>query len=120
MGKIIIEDMEVYAYHGHLAEERKIGGKFKVSIEMDTAFDEACVSDKLADTFDYQKAFDIVKEEMETPSSLLEHLADRIANRILNASHLIWSVKIKVSKMNPPLDGNVKAVAVEIRKERDT
>ena len=119
MGKIIIEDMEVYAYHGHMPEERKIGGKFIVSLEMDTAFEEACKSDKLEDTFDYQKACDIVKEEMAIPSSLLEHLAERIANRILKASQLIWSVKINVSKMNPPLGGNVKAVAVEIRKERD-
>ena len=120
MGKIIVEDIEVYAYHGHIPEERKIGGKFIISLEMDTAFDEACVSDKLEDTFDFQQACDIVKEEMETPSSLLEHVANRIASRLLDASHLIWSVKIKVSKMNPPLGGNVKAVAVEIRKKRET
>lgn len=119
MGKIILEDMKVYAFHGHMPEEQKIGGNFIVSLEMDTAFEEACKSDKLEDTFDYQQASDIVKEEMAIPSSLLEHVAYRIAERILKASQLIWSVKIKVSKMNPPLEGNVKAVAVEIRKDRD-
>jgi len=119
MGKICIENFEVYAYHGHLPEERKIGGNYIVNIELDTAFDKAIVSDELADTFDYQQACEIVKQEMEIPSSLLEHLVNRIADRLLKASQLISSVKVKVSKMNPPLGGNVKAISVEIRKVRE-
>jgi len=120
MGKIILDDIEFYAYHGHMAEERKIGGRYVTSVELDTAFEDAFISDKLKDTFNYQQAYEIVKREMEIPSSLLEHLVNRIAESLLNASHLIWSVKVKVSKMNPPLGGNVKAVSVEVRKERTT
>ncbi len=120
MGKIIIEDIEAYGYHGHMPEERKIGGRFLVNIELDTALNEACESDKLKDTFDYQEAFKIVRDEMNIPSSLLEHVANRIANRLLNASSLIWAVKVRVSKMNPPFGGNVKAVSVELCKERDS
>lgn len=120
MGKIILEDIEFYAYHGHLPEENKIGGKFLVNLEIDIAFDEACKNDHLEDTFDYQEAYDIVKDEISIKSSLIEHVASRILDRILNASALIWSVKIKLSKMNPPLGGNVKAVCVELSKDRDT
>ena len=119
MGKIILEDIEIYAYHGHLPEENEIGGKFIVNLEIDTAFEEAYKSDNLEDTFDYQIAFNIVTEEMGMKSSLLEHVAGRIIDRILNASPLVWSAKIKVSKMNPPFGGNVKAVSVEIKKDRD-
>ncbi len=119
MGKIILEDIEIYAYHGNLPEENEIGGKFLVNLEIDTAFDDACESDNLEDTFDYQEAYSIVKNEMATNSSLLEHVASRILDRILEASPLVWAVKIKVSKMNPPFGGNVKAVSVEIKKDRD-
>jgi len=119
MGKIILEDIEIYAFHGQLPEEKKIGGKFIINLDIDTAFDDACQSDKLEDTFNYQLAYDIVKEEMAKTSSLLEHVASRILERILNASPLIWSAKIKLSKMNPPFGGVVKAVSVEIKKDRE-
>ena len=120
MGKIFIEDIEVYGYHGHMPEERKIGSNFIVNIELDAAFEDACMSDKIKDTFDYEAAYKIVVNEMNTPSSLLEHVCNRIADKLLKASHLIWSVTVKVSKMNPPFGGNVKAVSVEIIKERDS
>lgn len=119
MGKIILEDISIYAYHGHLPEENEIGGEFLVNLEIDTAFEEACISDRLEDTFDYQKAYNIVKEEMDIKSSLLEHVAERIIDRILSASPLIWSAKIKLSKMNPPFGGEVKAVSVEIKKDKN-
>ena len=119
MGKIILEDIEFYAYHGHMPEENEIGGRFLIYLEIDTAFEDACKSDKLRDTFDYQQAYNIVKKEMEIKSSLLEHIASRILERILNASPLVWSAKIKVSKMNPPFGGNVKAVSVEMQKDKE-
>jgi 7,8-dihydroneopterin aldolase/epimerase/oxygenase len=118
MGTILLEDIEFYAYHGHLAEERTIGARFLVNLEMETEFEEACLSDRLEDTFDYQHAYDIVSAEMKLPSALLEHVAARIANRILSASIRVQSVKICISKMNPPLGGNVKAVAIELTKYR--
>ncbi len=119
MGKIILEDIEVYAWHGNLQEENDIGGRFIINLEIDTAFDEACNSDNLKDTFDYQTAYNIVKDEMSKKSSLLEHLASKILDSILNASPLIWAAKIKISKMNPPLGGNVRAVSIELKKDRD-
>lgn len=120
MGKIILEDIEVYGWHGHLAEERKTGNRFIVNLEIDTALEEACLSDRLADTFDYTEAYNIVLEEMKQPSALLEHVAHRILVRLFESSSLIWAVRIKVSKLNPPFGGNVKAVAVELFKERDS
>lgn len=119
MGKIILENIDIYAWHGHLPEENDIGGRFIINLEIDAAFEEACSSDQLKDTLDYQLAYDIVKDEMSRKSSLLEHIASRILDRILDASPLVWSAKIKLSKMNPPLGGNVKSVSVEIKKDRD-
>jgi 7,8-dihydroneopterin aldolase/epimerase/oxygenase len=118
MGKIILEDIEIYAFHGHLEEERKIGSRFLINAEIEIQNEKACFSDRLEDTFDYQDAFNIVTTEMKQPSALLENIAMRIAREIMKASLLVHSVKIKIAKMNPPFGGNVKAVAVEFFNER--
>jgi len=119
MGKIILEDIEIYAHHGHLKEEQTIGARFRVNLDIEISNEKACISDRLEDTLDYQKAYDIVCNEMKETSALLEHIALRISRGILNASSLIKLVKVKVSKLNPPLGGNVKAVSVEFINERD-
>lgn len=119
MGKIILENIKVYAFHGHLPEERKIGGNYLVNLEIEADIESAGQSDRLEDTFDYRKAYEIVLDEMKRSSSLLEHIAMRIIDKILFASDRIQSVKIRLSKMNPPFGGSVKAVSIELNKKRD-
>ncbi len=119
MGKIKIEDIEIYAYHGHMEEENKIGGRFIVNLELDTRLETSCESDKLEDTFDYEIAYSIIKEEMQTTSALLEHVAGRILRRLLDVSPLVMAARVIISKMNPPFDGIVKAVSVELYQERN-
>jgi 7,8-dihydroneopterin aldolase/epimerase/oxygenase len=119
MSKILLEDIELYAYHGHFPEEKNIGSRFLVNAEIDAALDDVFKTDNLKDTFDYQKAYNIIVEEMKQPTALLEKLADRIAGSIINSSEIIQSVKIKVAKLNPPLGGSVKSVAVEVIKVRN-
>ena len=118
MGKIILEDLEFYGYHGYYAEEQKTGGYFLVNLEMDTAFEDACASDRLEDTFNYETAYEIVKEEMQKPSLLIENLAGRIIDGLFGASKLVWAVKVKISKLNPPIGSKVKAASVELFRER--
>ena len=119
MGKIILEDIEVYAYHGHYSEEQHIGGKYFINLEIETALEKACKSDRLEDTFNYQVAYNLVIEEMQKKSALLENVASRITDRLFLASLLVKSVKIKISKMNPPLGGTVKSVCVELFQKRE-
>ena len=119
MSKIIVEDIELYAYHGHFIEEKNIGSRYLINVEINVANEKSYITDRLEDTFDYQKAYDIVAAEMQQASELLEYVANRIAEKILHESESILSVKIKVSKMNPPLGGNVKSVSVEINRERE-
>lgn len=107
-----------YAFHGAIPEENKIGTQYQITLELDVDFDTASKSDNLEDTFNYQIAYDIVREEMKQKSKLLEHIAGRIVNRVLQASDKVESVNIKLSKMNPPFGGNVKAVSVELKKDR--
>ena len=118
MGKIILEDIEIYAYHGCLPEERKIGSRFLVNLEIRADLEKAGRSDQLEDTFDYGIARDIIYHEMAIPSSLLEHVAGRILSKLFQASPLIKKARIRISKLNPPFSGEMKAVAVELSQKR--
>lgn len=118
MGKIILEDIEIYAYHGCLPEEKKIGGRYLVNLEIRADLEKASRSDQLKDTFDYGIARDIIYQEMAIPSSLLEHVADRIISSLFLASPQIKEVKIRISKLDPPFSGEIKAVSVELSLKR--
>lgn len=119
MGKIILRDIEIYAYHGYYAEEQKTGGKFLVNLEMEVNFEEAGDTDDLNDTYNYQLAYEIVTQEMKSHSDLLENVSTRIANKILQESNRVKKVTVNIAKMNPPLGGHVKSVGVEITKARE-
>ena len=103
-------DMRFYARHGCFEEERQIGAHFAIdlTIEAPCAM-ESVRSDKLEDTLSYQSLYDVVKEEMEHPSRLLEHVAGRILKRLKEHFPQIGSMRIAISKLSPPLGGQVGA-----------
>lgn len=114
MGLIRIEDMEFYAFHGHYREEQIVGNHFLVDVTMETDTCKAGASDDLKDTINYQKAYLIVKREMETTSHLLEHIATRIMDALYNELSDIRKATVKVSKINPVMGGKIGRVSVEI------
>ena len=116
MGKIEIEGMEFYAYHGHFAEEQIVGNRFIVNLTLFTDCTKASESDDLADALDYQMAYRIVKEEMLIKSHLLENVAGRILARLFNSSKSIERAIVKISKLNPPLGGQIERVSVTLER----
>ncbi|MFC2128347.1 dihydroneopterin aldolase [Bacteroidota bacterium] len=112
MGQIQIEGMEFYAHHGHFAEERIIGNKFLLDLFIDTDCKKAAETDKLEDALNYQEVYEIVKQEMKIKSHLLENVAGRILDELYNRFDTIKNVRIKVSKMNPPMGGKIEKVSV--------
>jgi len=112
MGLIQIENMEFYAFHGHYKEEQIVGNKFVLDLTIETDMDIPSKSDNLKDAVNYQKAYQIVKGEMEKKSYLLEHIAGRILDAIYSEMKGINKVIIKVSKMNPPMGGKIGSVSV--------
>jgi dihydroneopterin aldolase len=118
MGIIKVENIRIYAYHGCLLEEGKIGSDYRVDIKVKANLETSAKSDELADTVDYVHLNKIVKEEMAIRSKLLEHVADRILNRVLNEILMVQTADVSVSKMNPPIGGNVEKVTVRLQKKR--
>ncbi len=116
MDRIIFEKIQFYAYHGALEEENRLGQKFEVDLEMYLNLQKAGESDNINDTIDYAKVYDVVNEIlMGTKRQLLEAIAENIAKETLN-QFSISEVVVRVRKLNPPIHGYLKSVAVEIRR----
>jgi len=116
MGLIHLEDMEFYAYHGCFKEERIVGNKFLVNLILETKMDKPAETDNLKDALNYQSVYRIVKEQMQIKSHLLENIARRILDALYNNFNNIENIKIKVSKINPPVGGKIKCVSITLEK----
>lgn len=118
MGVIKLRNIRTFSYHGCLEEEAKIGSEYAVNLEVKTDLRKSALSDDLADTVDYVLLNRIVVEEMAIRSKLLEHVAHRILLRIFAEIPEVSRIKIAVSKINPPIGGDVEAVTVEMEEYR--
>lgn len=118
MGIIKLKNIRTYSYHGCLIEEGKIGSDYSVDLEVKTDLRKSSLSDELKDTVDYVLLNQIVVEEMAVRSHLLEHVANRINARALSEIHSISWIKIAVSKINPPIGGDVESVTIEMEESR--
>ncbi len=114
MHKIIVEGIKLYAYHGCLKEEAKIGTNYIVDVTIETDFTEAAKTDDLSKTIDYVSIFNIVKKQMAIRSKLIEQVGQRIINELKNEMKGLKKVKVKVTKLNPPMNGNVEKVSIVI------
>lgn len=114
MGIIRLKNIRTFSYHGCLNEESKIGSDYTVDLEIKTDMRKSAVSDNLEDTVDYVHLNNIVKEEMAVRSKLLEHVAQRIINRVFDEIPAVSYVMTAVSKINPPIGGDVEAVTIQI------
>ena len=114
MHKILVEGIKVYAYHGCLEEEGKIGCNYTVDVTMETDFTEAAKTDDLSKTIDYVIVYDIVKQQMAIRSKLIEQVGQRIIDELKEQFSTLEKVEVKVTKLNPPMNGNVQQVSIVI------
>ena len=118
MGIIKVENIRVFAHHGCLAEETKIGSDYRVDLEVKANLKNSANTDMLSDTVDYVLLNHIVREEMLRPTHLLETVAKRILLRIFNEDTLVKKATVWVSKLNPPIGGDVEMVTIKMTEKR--
>ncbi|TRX53798.1 dihydroneopterin aldolase [Fulvivirga sp. M361] len=118
MGKICLKGLKFKAYHGYYDEERQLGNTFEVKLTVITDFYKAAVNDDLNETVDYEKLYAIVQEEMAIPAKLLEHVVQKIADRVINECKAVTKVKVKLSKFNPPIGGECHSSVVSLTQHR--
>ena len=119
MVEIYLKNVRCYCFHGCLKEESIIGSEYLVNLWAKGALGKAPLTDKIDDAIDYVFLNKVIVEEMSIPSKLLETVAERILNRALNEDNRIQKITISVSKICPPINGDVESVAVKLSKKRE-
>jgi len=117
MGVIKINNIRIFSYHGCLKEETKIGSHYQVDLEVKANLKHSSETDDLRDTIDYVFLNDVVKKEMNRPAKLLETVASRILDHILKEDMRIKKAKVWISKLNPPIGGDVEKVTIQMTKK---
>ncbi len=116
MGAIQIEGMQFYAFHGHYEVEQIVGNDFRVDIKINTDCEKSAKTDNLDDALNYQAVYEIIQKEMTVKSRLLENLARRILDALYFEFPQIQKIKLKISKLNPPLGGETEKVSIILKR----
>lgn len=115
---IRMEGMKFYAFHGVLPQENLVGANYYINLKLKTDFSRAAETDELEGTVSYADIYASVKEEMDMPSKLLEHVCQRIALRIFKDFPTIEAIDICLFKENPPMGACAKRIGVGVHYER--
>ncbi len=111
---ITIDRQKVFAYHGLLPQEGVVGAYFYVSVRLEMDDNAAILTDNVDDTVSYADISRIITEEMAVRSRLLEHVANRIKDRILALHSGVLRLTVSITKENPPLGIECRGAGVEV------
>lgn len=118
MDKIYIRDLEFIGYHGVFEEEKKLGQKFYVTLELITNLRNAGLNDDILKTTHYgEVAKTVEKIFFSKKYDLIETLAEDIAREILLNFNLITELKLEIKKPWAPVGIPLDNVAVEINRK---
>jgi dihydroneopterin aldolase len=115
---IEIRDIHLYAHHGVMEQEKTIGAWFTIDTTLHITDSSAAESDDIAATVSYADVYDIIKEEMSTPSKLLEHVCGRVIKRLFATFEIINKIEITLRKDTPPMGGDRLCSAVTLQASR--
>lgn len=118
MDCIQLEQIRLYSNHGCLAEEEAIGSEYEVNVSVWADLSEASLNDNLSATVDYVDINKIVEQEVAIRSKLIEHVALRIIERIFKDLPQVKQTEVKLSKITPPINGDVKKVSIILNRKR--
>lgn len=116
MGIIALEGMEFFAYHGYYDEEQKIGNKYAIDLSIETDLSDAASTDQLKFTINYEHLYALVLDVMKKKHRTLEHVAHDIIENVKIKYEQVKSVKVSVSKYNPPIGGICERARVTIQR----
>lgn len=118
MGLVSLKGLEFFAYHGYYDEEQKVGNKYSVDVTVKADLNPAAVADTLSETVNYESLYNIVKQQMQVRSRLLEHIGYEIIQSIFQHFEKVQWVEVSIAKFNPPIGGVCREARVTLKEER--
>lgn len=116
--EIEINGLELFAHHGVLPEERRLGQRFLLDLRITPSREEGAETDSIDDTVDYADVIERVVEVFtERPYALLEAVSAQIA-RVVLLEFAVDKVRVRVRKPEPPLPYPLDGVGVVLERSR--
>lgn len=112
--QIEIKGLQIYAYHGVMPSERRIGNLFSLDITVTTDFSKAMMTDDVLDTVSYAAIVETACRVMKQPSNLIEHVAGRLRDAIIAEYPQVTHGYIRIAKLHPPISAQLDFAAVSI------
>lgn len=116
--EIELQDIHLYAYHGVLPQENKIGAWYTINICVTIDQINCIKNDDIESTVNYANIYETICEEMKIKSKLLEHVCGRILSKLFTRFPSITQIDITLIKDTPPLGGDRLNCAVKIKAKR--
>ena len=113
-----VENLKIYAFHGCMDEEKVIGSDYVINMKAMCFVGEKVFNDDITQTVDYVDLARIAKREMAVKSKLLEAVIKRIIDASFKEIDSLEELCVSVSKINPPINADVKSVSVTMSKKR--
>lgn len=101
--QVNLDDIHFHAHHGLLPQERTVGNEFAVDLSVTLGEERSSDYSSVDKTISYADLYEIIRQEMNRPQDLLEHVAHNIASRICNAYSSVSEGNIRISKLTPPI-----------------
>ena len=112
---IEIKNLKLQAFHGVLPQEHIVGNLYSIDLSLTTDFSKAMGNDSLDDTISYADVAETVKQEMEIPSQLLEHVGGRIVKHLKKKwGNKIECIDLRIAKLSPPIGLDIENCSVRI------
>lgn len=108
---IEISGLRVFAHHGVLEQERKVGNDFVVDVRLTYDALKAMDTDNLQYAINYADAVDTIQTEMAKPSALLENVAARIARALSGRFQAVTAGTVTVAKCKPPVTADIASAS---------
>jgi len=121
MDYIKIKNLEVFARHGVLPEENKLGQKFLISAYLYIDTKEAGKADDLSKSIHYGEVCSFIHDYVKDHTfQLIESVAEQLAEQLLHNLSRLKEVEIEVKKPWAPIGLPLEAVSVKIRRKWHT
>ena len=110
MYTVHLHNLKFYSFHGVHEEETIFGNEYEVNV--DVGFTEKKKITALHQTINYVSVYQLIKQQMDKPTTLLETIAQSISEAIKKTDNRITSIVINIKKINPPITSFIGDVGV--------
>ncbi len=115
---IRLKNITIFGFYGVSPQEREVGQKIEIDLDLHADLSAACASDSLQDTINYETVYTTVMELVDAGKRyrLLESLGEEICNAVLR-QYPVTKVAIRMRKLNLPFPNNLSHVEIELARE---